>query len=250
MAVAHVVGGLTLDEGRMFRSHLLECMACRARVGELRAIAHDLADVERDERRERAAQRTETKEREGDAPDQPPAPSPRLRWRGTLIIVAVLGGLMALASWNFVLRSQLEAARERIALQPAAVNVLQEGTRWQVQTPAPGSQTGIDGQVATLDGELAVLVEGLADDTYRWQLNYADGTTEHGDPVTVSDGALFVYLASAQIDGAVEFLVVRADGSQDAGPTVFAAARPAPDEPPSFDAEAGPELQPAGTSGR
>ena len=57
MAVAHVLGGLTPAQGRTFRSHLLECADCRARVGELRAIAHELAGVERDEERERAALR-------------------------------------------------------------------------------------------------------------------------------------------------------------------------------------------------
>src|SRR5688572_33317351 len=63
LAVAHVLGGLDDSEGRVFRSHLLECGTCRARVGELRAISHDHADVERVELPRRPALAIATKRR-------------------------------------------------------------------------------------------------------------------------------------------------------------------------------------------
>src|SRR5690606_6579052 len=102
--------GLSLDQGRVFRSHLLECSACRARVGELRAIAHDLADVERDERRIRTAKRTEKKAEQEDE-DAPAGPS-RLSGRLTLLVAAGLTVLMALSVWNFMLRGRLQHAEE------------------------------------------------------------------------------------------------------------------------------------------
>ena len=78
LAVTHVLGGLSESDGRVFRSHLLDCPQCRARVGELRRIANDLADAERDERRMRAAKAVETKRRDDDdeevEPEEPRSP--------------------------------------------------------------------------------------------------------------------------------------------------------------------------------
>lgn len=162
MAVAHVVGGLSLDDGRLFRSHLLECTACRARVGELRAIAHDLADVERDERRERAARRTETKAREGQEPDLPEPPVRRLNKRTTLLVAAGLVALMALSSWNFLLRGRLQDAETKMSQLRESVAVLRAGDLWQPLKTA----TGVDGEVRDLEGDLVVRVDGLTDGTY------------------------------------------------------------------------------------
>ena len=246
MAVAHVVGGLTLDEGRLFRSHLLECTACRARVGELRAIAHDLADVERDERRERAAKRTETKERQDDDADAMPASTGRLRARTTLFMGVGLVLLMALSSWNFVLRSRLEQAQEVVALQRRAVTVLQDGTPWRTLT-----SSGAKGQVATLDRDMVVMVYELSGTTYGIYLLDADGKTIHRAQVTATDGTLFEYVDdAAMLPTAEQLLVVRSDRllpePGGAGPTVYAAERATPDDGAVPEADQDPPIQPAG----
>ncbi len=118
LAVSHVLGGLSESDGRVFRSHLLDCQHCRARVGELRRIANDLADVERDERRVRAAKAIETKRREDE--DEVDADEPVTSTRGSR--VAVFIGfllLVGLASWNFLLRD--ENAEQATRLEGAQI---------------------------------------------------------------------------------------------------------------------------------
>lgn len=242
MAVAHVVGGLSLDEGRLFRSHLLECTACRARVGELRAIAHDLADVERDERRERAARRTETKAREADDGDAPPPPATRLRGRTTLLLAAGLIILMGLSSWNFVLRGQLQEAESMMALLRESVTVLRDGDQWTIVTK---STEGVDGQVSTLGQDLVVMVDGLVDRKYGLYLLDAAGNTLHRDTVEVTNGMLYEFLDNADVlPRADRLLVVRSEQlmpTPSSGTTIFQADRAVPEEPA--------QLQPVGGSG-
>lgn len=144
LAVTHVLGGLTQDDGRLFRSHLLECGECRARVGELRAIASDLADVERDERRVRAAKAVDTKRREAEEDeldlDEPPRPSRASR-------AVAIGGLLlvlALAGWNVVLRSNL-------SVQGANVGALQTANALLVGT-SPIAHTSPTGEFRPADG--------------------------------------------------------------------------------------------------
>jgi hypothetical protein len=249
MAVAHVVGGLTLDEGRLFRSHLLECTACRARVGELRAIAHDLADVERDERRERAAKRTETKERHDDDGEAIPASTGRLRGRTTLFVGVGLVLLMALSSWNFVLRSRLEQAQDVLALQRRAVTVLQDGTPWRTLTAS-----GAKGQVTTLDRDMVVMVHELSGSTYGIYLLDREGETIHRAQVTATDGTLFEYVDdAAMLPAAEQLLVVRSDrllpDPGGAGPTVYSAERVTPDDGAVPEADQDLPIQPAGETG-
>jgi hypothetical protein len=229
MAVAHVVGGLSLDEGRMFRSHLLECTACRARVGDLRAIAHDLADVERDERRERAAQRTETKEREGEAAEPADATGPRVRWRTTVVVIVALAALMALSAWNFMLRSQIDVALQLLEEHRDGVDVLRDGTRWTiVQEPAENGGSA----VSTLAGEMVVVVEGLDDEPYVLYLEDGAGQpTPIGPLRPTAEGLIFRYLheGDVPVDEIANVLVVRSDRVQDpegTERTVFEAERP------------------------
>ena len=247
--MAHVVGGLTLDEGRLFRSHLLECTACRARVGELRAIAHDLADVERDERRERASKRTETKERQDDEEQTIPASTSRFSGRTTLLIGVGLVLLMALSSWNFVLRSRLETAQDVMALQRRAVTVLQDGTPWRTLTTS-----GAEGQVATLDRDMVVMVHDLSGSTYGIYLLDAEGETIHRAQVTATNGTLFEYVDDAVVLPAAEqLLVVRSDrllpDPGGAGPTVYSAERVTPDDGSAPEANQELPLEPAGETG-
>lgn len=228
MAVAHVVGGLSLDEGRMFRSHLLECLACRARVGELRAIAHDLADVERDERREKAAQRTELKEREREEAELPPPPNTRLNGRATVLVALALVALMALSAWNFHLRGQLQFQESLAIRLRGSVQLLRDGVPWNVVTkgPEPGVPPVVDGHVVTGDDELLILINGLtASGTYRLVLLDADLREIAEDPdIAATEGTLWLYQQERQDLGDVHRIVLERVG-QNGSPTVFAAER-------------------------
>jgi anti-sigma factor RsiW len=155
MAVAHVLGGLDQDRSRLFRAHLLECSDCRARVGELRAIAHELADVERDERRERAAQTVETKRRDPADEDAagPQAPSRLSR----IVLVVGVGFLLTLAAWNFMLRSQLAALDQRLQDRVEASAALEMGE----ELPVTFTAAGITGTAKRADRGAVVLLEGV-----------------------------------------------------------------------------------------
>ena len=173
LAVAHVLGGLDDSEGRVFRSHLLECGTCRARVGELRAIAHDLADVERDERRVRAAQAIDTKRRESEdevAEAVDPVPSPRSS-RITILVGLVL--IIGLSLWNFTLRGALtiQEAHNRSLVNAGVVS--DTGQRWTSLRTSPE----IQGSAYHKGDELVVTVDGLnPEQAYGLYLHTADGT--------------------------------------------------------------------------
>ena len=169
-AVRHVMGGLDEAEQGTFRSHLLDCAECRARVGELRTIASDLAEVERSERRERAAQAVETKEREADVDpaveDRPPARGSRAAVVGGVLLIVLL------SVWNFVLRGQNEGLIGRVGALEQSAEAVNFGHPWQVAQLAPGHE----GVVRELDDHLAVMVRGTDDDArYRVSMYDADG---------------------------------------------------------------------------
>ncbi|HSK98397.1 MAG TPA: hypothetical protein VK891_17350 [Euzebyales bacterium] len=228
MAVAHVVGGLSLDEGRLFRSHLLECSSCRARVGELRAIAHDLADVERDERRLRTAKRTETKTHESED-DTAVAAAPRISGRATLLVAAGLMVLMALSAWNFVLRGRLQQTEEMMLLLRRSVGVLQDGDAWRVgQSPVPG----VDGEVATLGEDMVIMITGLTERDYGIYLLDATGRTTHSIPVEATTGMIYEYVDRPLIESAERMLLLRTDELPDEpdGAEMIEANRPPDDD--------------------
>lgn len=171
-AVRHVMGGLDDAQQGTFRSHLLDCTECRARVGELRSIASDLAEVERADRRERAAQRVETKEREAETGThhhrytEPPS--------RTTKVLAVSGVLLLvmLSVWNFVLRGHNEDLIALAAAEIAAAETINFGQPWTTDTLRPDHQ----GIARVHDGRLAVMVRGTEDDaTYRINLFDASG---------------------------------------------------------------------------
>lgn len=171
-AVRHVMGSLDEVESGAFRSHLLDCLECRARVGELRSIASDLADVERTERRERAAQRVETKQREAETAEGAEArDAPPPRGGRVLVIVGVL--LIVLMSiWNFVLRGQNEALRELVTAFASSAETINFGEPWLEEQTAIRHQ----GVARAMDGSLAVMVSGTDDDArYQITLYDADG---------------------------------------------------------------------------
>ena len=188
LAVAHVLGGLDDSEGRVFRAHLLECGSCRARVGELRAIAHDLADVERDERRVRAAQAIDTKRRETeDEVDVAvePLPSPRSS-RITVVVGLIL--IIGLSLWNFTLRSAMTVQDAANRQTDEMVAIAMTGEAWQVDPVA-----GVDAAVKSIDQRFVVVVSGLdPKQLYGLYVEDADGTVILSEtPGVDDDGRVF-----------------------------------------------------------
>ena len=157
LAVAHVLGGLDDSEGRVFRSHLLECSSCRARVGELRAIAHDLADVERDERRVRAAQAIDTKRREAEEEvDETTEAMPSARSSRITVVVGLIM-VLGLSLWNFTLRGTLELQQADNARLRQAGVVADSGDEWDVVREV----NGIDASLTVKDGSMLLVMDGL-----------------------------------------------------------------------------------------
>jgi len=178
-ALGAVLGGLDESDGRVFRSHLLECADCRARVGELRAIAHELADVERDERRQRAAKAIETKRRETAEDDDEPGDAGRGQRAARILAVVGFALVVVLAAWNFTLRGTVARQEMAIADLQQASEILQLGEAAIVRTLVDG----VEAQVKVRDGNLVLLADGLDDD----ELYGVYGLTADGD-VTFSRG--------------------------------------------------------------
>ena len=105
LIVGHVLDDLAADDAARFRSHLMECRDCRARVAELRGIAAELADAEQDELA-RAAVRTQLPRRvDPDGPADGPGP-PRIRIvHVTIATIVVLAIAAAMGFWNLHLRA-------------------------------------------------------------------------------------------------------------------------------------------------
>lgn len=218
MAVAHVLGGLDESDGRVFRSHLLQCSDCRAHVGELRALAHELADVERDERRVRAAKSVETKRREDtedDDPDDAVADAPPVvaRFPRLLVLIGVLA-LVGLAAWNMTLRSTVANQRDAASTVTDGAELLAFGD--DVDWTATDSD--INASIRTRDDRLVLLVAGLDDDVQYGVYQVAnDGQVVGAQPVEARSGVIH-YLVQLR-DDARTLLVTRSVGDR-------------PDDPP------------------
>jgi hypothetical protein len=222
MAVAHVMGGLDDDEGRLFRAHLLDCGDCRARVGELRAIAHELAGVERDERRVRSAQTVEMKSRESDG-EQPPPARPRFGWVGRVAVFLGVALVGLLGAYALTLRGQIAELELRHRQQVEASAALEHGRELSIIHTAPG----VTGATAKRHGDsVVVLLEGLDDDRVYglYAVDDADGTsrTAYRELQSPQGGRLFVLL---DLQGSEDrFIVTRPSngfGGDPSGATVF-----------------------------
>jgi len=160
LAVTHVLGGLSESDGRVFRSHLLDCPQCRARVGELRRIANDLADVERDERRMRAAKAVETKRRDDDdeeiEPEEPQVAS-RASRVGLLIGMVLLVGL---ASWNFLLRDFTAGLQRQLGEADIERDLLINDQEAQFVSPT-GQFSSEPSKVLYSDSHALVVLDGV-----------------------------------------------------------------------------------------
>lgn len=225
MAVTHVLGGLNSNDGRMFRSHLVDCHQCRARVGELRAIAHDLADVERHERRSSERRSVDTKPVEIDVDetdDVDGAPSRRM----FLLAIGGLLLLIGLLSWNFVLRSNnSRLAGQTDRLEAAAAGVA-FGQEWEVTYPDRG--TSARGAVASSENGLSLLLEGAEDTRHRLYFNDAGGQQVGETRVLTPEEGRWLGTISDVPATATRLMITRTNAStQDpAGVVVLDAAAP------------------------
>jgi hypothetical protein len=221
MAVAHVLGGLDQSDGVIFRTHLVDCSNCRARVGELRALAHDLADVERDERRVRATKAVETKRRErgeDGVPDEPP----EALFRPRLMTVIGIAAILALAAWNFTLRGTVERFGREIDRRVDAAAALEFGTAGEVLEVA----RGVRGQAKTDRGSLVLLVDGLSDgQVYGLYLLDSADKPVFWTAVTPREGRLFSLVDFPE--GSERVLLTQSEnppGAEPDGETVFSAS--------------------------
>lgn len=208
MAVEHVLGSLSEDDARVFRAHLLQCPQCRARVGELRTIAHELAGVEQAAAREAARVEapvaapgaveaaTETAPQRGEPPRAKRAdPWRHQAWLVIGLAVAV-GAVIALAAWGLALRAQVTDLARDVRIEERAAQVSALGDPWEVQYAADG----VDVAVAE-DGEvLVVIANGLPDATERLRLLDDGSAPTHDIGVTPDEGSLVRVVASVTCD--------------------------------------------------
>jgi hypothetical protein len=227
LAVNHVVGGLDESEGRVFRAHLLECGDCRAQVGELRAIAHDLADVERDERRVRAAKAIETKRRETDEDDLDDEEIPGSSRASRIAVVAGLVIVILLSVWNFTLRGRITEANGQ-AIE--ASTVFQFGQKWDVVI----QDGGLQGTVKQLEDRLAILVvKAQPGRVYDVSIKTTtDATAWHEGVEPLPDGR-FLRIPNQQFKDAARVVITdagpgTATGKASSGRVVFEAKVPIP----------------------
>jgi hypothetical protein len=231
LAVAHVLGGLDDSEGRVFRAHLLECSSCRARVGELRAIAHDLADVERDERRVRAAQAIDTKRREADEEvDEATEAVPSARSSRITVVVGLVM-ILGLSLWNFTLRSHLEVIEADNANLVEAGVLADSGEPWSVTREV----SGVEATVKSKDDSFVLVMDGLDEEQYyglyaetdtgvvasNWTLPPPDGGRVYTLLTMPADATRITVTNPVDEDGKIAY-----PGNEPSGAVIFEATRP------------------------
>ncbi|MGH8906149.1 MAG: hypothetical protein ACRD0K_06470 [Egibacteraceae bacterium] len=224
LAVSHVVGGLDESEGRVFRAHLLECNECRAQVGELRAIAHDLADIERDERRVRAAKAIETKRRETDDDEPDAGESPPVSRASRVALIVGLMLVIVLSAWNFTLRGSVEQLIEANRRSAEAAAVLGFGDEWDVVGSPP-----LRGVVRMSGSQLVVLL-GNANPERMYAVSVYDERSQplwSGTAPVLPNGS-FLVIPGRDMTAAARVIVTDAgSGEPDESPS----------GPPLFEAE-------------
>lgn len=191
LAVGHVLGGLATGDAALFRSHLLECRDCRMRVAELRDIAADLAQAEREERR-RAATKTEVARRQ-----QSDASDPRPRWwRPSVLVPAILllgvAPLLGVLVWNYHLRQNNLELLEATGQREQVVEALASGEL--VSTELSGDVRGL--VAVTDDGGVAINLVGIperaGEQVFVWLVG-EDGPVWR-EPVVPSAGRLALFM--------------------------------------------------------
>lgn len=214
LVVGHVLGDLPKTDASRFRSHLPGCRECRARVAELRGIAAQLAEVERDELA-RVRVRTEAPRRVDESDEPFPSSGQRITVRHVTVaavIVVVLAAAMAF--WNLHLRATSAVYLAVVQDREATLDGLANGLPLELDLA-----TGVSG-IAVADGEqVSFALSGLGppgegEVLVAWFLGVQDGPTAMplGRADQVDGGAL-----SATLDdpGGTELVITRETQSRD-----------------------------------
>lgn len=204
LALDHVLGGLSGRAASEFRSHLASCGDCRSRVAELRGIAAELGEIERDER-SRARLQTEVGRRD-ESEHEPAEPTRRLTI-GHVALAAVLVLLLAagVAFWNLHLRTVVGAYESVVSSQSEALRDLASG----VLVDAEFAE-GVSGRLVATDEQLAFTLTGLdvmPDDVAAVWVTDDDGEVElmTAAPADLLDGG--AYAGVVDLEGVVEVTI-------------------------------------------
>jgi len=155
LALDHVLGGLSGRAASEFRSHLATCRDCRSRVAELRGIAAELGEIERDER-SRGRLQTEVSRRD-ESDRQPAVPTRRLTiGHVTLATVLVLLLAAGVAFWNLHLRTTIGAYETVVSSQSEALRELATGVLVEADLAE-----GVTGRLVVTDERLAFTLANL-----------------------------------------------------------------------------------------
>lgn len=216
LALDHVLGGLSGRRATDFRTHLATCTDCRSRVAELRGIAAELGEIERDER-SRARLRTEVARREEPDPAEV-TPTHRLTiGHVTAVAVAVLLVAVGVAFWNLHLRTQVDAYASVVSSQSDALRDLATGIEVQAQF-----REGVSGRFVATDQRVAFALSGLElrprEIAAVWTTD-DDGEVELAE--AVPDGLLLqgTYAGVVERGGVTAIIITREDGRPVASPS-------------------------------
>lgn len=174
LAVGHVLGGLSGPDAHTFRSHLATCGDCRQRVAELRGIAAELTEVERDER-SRAQLQTEVARRDEVERDAPTRPRRFTVGHATAVVVALLVVMAGVAFWNLHLRTVIQAYESMTTSQSEALRELADGVELDARF-----EQGVRGRLVSNGQQVAFTLSGLEvaeTDVVTVWLTDADGLT-------------------------------------------------------------------------
>ncbi|TVR37344.1 MAG: hypothetical protein EA388_01775 [Nitriliruptor sp.] len=215
LALDHVLGGLSGRAAAEFRSHLSTCGDCRSRVDELRGIADELGEIERDER-SRARLQTEVVRR--DESEHAPAEPTRRLTVGHVTVATILVLLLAagVAFWNLHLRTTIGAYESVVSSQSEALRDLAAG----VLVDAEFAE-GVSGRLVATDEQLAFTLAGLdvvADDVAAVWVTDGDGEVElvAAAPAELLDSG--TYAGVLDLDGVVEVIITLEVGQPGTSP--------------------------------
>ncbi|MCC5950362.1 MAG: zf-HC2 domain-containing protein [Nitriliruptoraceae bacterium] len=216
LIVGHVLDDLGDADASRFRSHLMGCRDCRARVAELRGIAAELADVEREELA-RASLRTEVA---GRVEDDDPGPGlPRIGIaQVTIAVIVVLLIAAAMGFWNLHLRAQ---AASYLAVAEARGETLDGLVR---DTALPTEfRDGADGLVTGDGSRVSLAINGIPplEDGELLVAWFLDVPTDEGDTEVTR---LNVLRSDQRVDDTLGFTLEDPGGrellvTREAGPT-------------------------------
>lgn len=215
LVVGHVLGDLSDRDASRFRSHLLGCRDCRARVAEFRGIAADLAEAERDELA-RARVRTETPRRVDRSSEFVGDATQRITIRHVTVATFVVILLAAaMGFWNLHLRGTTATLLAVAEQQRDTLEGLATGVPLEVELAE-----GVSGQAVADGDQVAISLAGVAplergERLMAWFLGAEDGPSavQLAAPGELDGGTLAATLADA---GARELVITRERAPRDA----------------------------------